>query len=337
MRRAAALAVLTAAAADDWFFGANQQWTGPAAYHINRMPDAEGVAHQNTRLRWAPNANVCGGSPPLNYTCSPTGLVAPTLPRVDACSAARGRSIVVVGDSYARHFYAGLALVLSGDFCAGALKATRVGATPCGNRPLLGRAHPSGAEQCTCARQFGEHDADSRRACRRFIRRRLGACGTTLTLVEAACPRFQSVLKAVTLQTGVPLFFASDDPQTQRQHRELRFKHRSRGLLFRKIRCRLLRFRRTPVRAGRRQGPEAPNIQRVGRLRDRAVHFKKSGYGWTRTFARRTLGPTTARPVSPPSTTRSPSVSSKHATCPPSRSSKTRAHWSRRKGPAGVA
>ena len=128
-------------AADDWFFAANQQWTGPTAYRANRTTGAATVARQNARLRRVPSLTLRGGSPPLSHTCSPTGFAAPALPRggADACSAVRGRSVVVVGDSYARQFYAGLALLLSGGFRAGALNATKTCSAPRGNRLTAAR------------------------------------------------------------------------------------------------------------------------------------------------------------------------------------------------------
>ena len=209
---------ITAAAAEEWFFGANITWKGPASYKTNRMPAAPAAARKGTHLRWVPNSRLCDGTAPLNNTCSPTGFASPRLPHIDACAAAGQRSILVVGDSYARHFYMGLALLLSGDYRSGALMDVRTAADSarraaasskkCTNERQLGEyglgnrtcrfadrfathyAHNFIAdhEKCTYARQFGEHGTENRRACRKLIRRQISACGTNLTLVEAACP-----------------------------------------------------------------------------------------------------------------------------------------------------
>ncbi|KAH8067082.1 hypothetical protein JL721_7777 [Aureococcus anophagefferens] len=176
LRAAILAASLLAATCDDealWFFGADAEWTGPVGYLKNLMPDAEAVARAGTDARWSANASACG-APPLNHTCSPSRLAAPALPRTgDLCAAVDGLSILVVGDSYARHVYVALALLLSGDLRAGALKA---GA--------------DGAANCHYAKQFGEHAKEARQACRLFVAKRLSVCGgrARLRLAEAACP-----------------------------------------------------------------------------------------------------------------------------------------------------
>lgn len=158
-----------------WFFGADAEWTGPAGYKKNLVPDAEATARRGTDLRWARNASACG-APPYNYTCSPSSYAALSLPRVgDPCDAVDGLSVLFVGDSYARHAYVALALLLSGDMRSGAIKAGL-----------------KGSADCVYAKQFGEHAKKARRGCRLFVAKRLGEslCGgrVRMRLAESPCP-----------------------------------------------------------------------------------------------------------------------------------------------------
>jgi len=111
--------------------------------------------------RWAPDPreNV------EPFTCSPSHLCfhqAPTSMSSTPCERLRGKQVLFCGDSYIRHAYEGLALVLSGNYSHGA---------------LLPNASPSCADEA----QFDE------RGCRLQVSHHIQTCAALTLRYDAWC------------------------------------------------------------------------------------------------------------------------------------------------------